>query len=100
MPIALQLSHDAVPEVRARAGRALASLLPTAEGEFATVAEERLVELLDEDGLFIPIAITRGLVGSKDLPGVVIERLTRLAEMHPAYSVRRIAVEVLTSSGP
>ncbi len=61
---ALHLSHDQDAGVRAEAGRALALLLD-AEPAGRRYLSERLLRLLDEDGVLVPLLILRGLAESE-----------------------------------
>jgi len=62
----------------------------------ATVAQNRLMSLLAEDGLFAPRQILGALVeGPVGLPDAVRRQVEDLAELHPSRSVRNEAERLL-----
>lgn len=95
--IALQLSSDSNANVRAETGRTLAVALE--HSPFAnTILVSRLMGLLEEDGLLVPLLVLRGLSGEVEVPpGPVAERVAHMAEHHPVFGVRVQAKYVLKS---
>lgn len=96
--IALQLSSDSNANVRAETGRTLAVAL-----EYSTFANavlvSRLMGLLAEDGLLVPLLVLRGLSGEVNVPpGPVAERVAHMADHHPVFGVRVQAGFVLKNS--
>ena len=94
---ALHQSWDALPEVRAEAARALALLshLPSGEPE---LFEDRLMSLLGEDGLLVPILALRGLTDlGSPLGARVLAGIETLAASHPSRNVRRLARSLLNT---
>lgn len=87
--IALQLSHDRDAVVRAEAGLALGAFLSTTRSE---VVRSRLTELLEADGVLVPLLTLRGLIHSprNDLLRSHIETL---ASGHPSRLVRPAAAQ-------
>ncbi|MYS87774.1 hypothetical protein [Embleya scabrispora] len=93
LAFALQLSHDPRAAVKAYAGRALALL--AVDHEFEPVASERLVELLREDGMLVPLLILRALDRNR-VPPTVAQEITRLVDAHPSRLVRVTAATLST----
>jgi hypothetical protein len=96
--LALQFSRDPDAGVRAEAARCLALLLPQSKEQEVLIGD-RLIELLREDGILVPILILRGFAEVKD--SVPINRVTRvvienLAKYHSARGVRIQASAVLS----
>lgn len=61
------------------------------------LVEERLLELLSNDGLLVPLLVLRGLVAS-DQPspdGQLGRRISQIAASHPALGVRAQALALL-----
>jgi hypothetical protein len=86
--LTLQLSYDSDSQVRAEAGRALALLLKYQLPQ-ASFLIERLLFLLHEDGILVPLLILRGLHESRaPVPERVIQRINAIATGHAAYGVR------------
>jgi hypothetical protein len=97
LAFAIQLSHDADVEVRAHAGRALARL-GSSSTSLAKLSSSRLVALLHEDGLLVPVLLLRGLeemAESLTLPNDVLRQVERMSEDHPSRAVRRQASRVV-----
>lgn len=88
--IALLLSHDRDAVVRAEAGLALGVFLRTERSE---VVRPRVVELLDADGVLVPLLTLRGLVRSP-LNEQLRYRIGGLANDHPSRLVRSAAEQV------
>jgi hypothetical protein len=95
LAFALPLARDNDVEIRARAARALA-LLAGREDALAAVSDQRLGELVSEDGLLVPLYILRAL---RDIPGglprAIRSRIEDLANQHPARSIRIAAKKLL-----
>lgn len=88
---ALHLSWDSLPEVRAEAARALA-LLSHAPSADPALFEGRLIALLNEDGLLVPIMALKGLLDlGESLGPRVVDRVSALAASHASLNVRRLA---------
>jgi len=92
---ALQYSYDEVTEVRAEAGRGLGLLLGVDAGPGVAV-EQRLTELLAEDGLLIPLLALRGLEELNRSLGASVSAVVEVqANEHQARSVREAARRAL-----
>jgi hypothetical protein len=98
LALATQLSHDAEVAVKAHAGRALA-LLASARVELQAVASTRLVELLGEDGVLVPLLILREFGGEFSLPESVMGEIERLQVAHPSRLVRKQAALLVAHDG-
>jgi hypothetical protein len=86
----LQLSHDEDPLVRGETGRGLASLARHSR-KHADLIDQRLLDLLAEDGLIVPLLVLRGLQADGDrldLPAAVARRVALVAKGHAAWGVR------------
>lgn len=99
LAVATQLSNDAVPTVKAHAGRALA-LLASREASFEVETSQRLTELLREDGVLVPFFVLSELRASTDIPEAVIEEIVRLSTAHPSRFVRDRASALATRALP
>lgn len=98
--LALQLSHDTAPTVRAEAGRVLALLLDQGQ-TLHGILGERLLALLSEPGALIPVLVLRGFSEAEmSLPSEILEAVGQLASQHPSYGVRLQARHVLTRPIP
>jgi hypothetical protein len=95
LAIALQLSSDANANVRAETGRTLA--LALSHSEFARgLVETRLLKLLNEDGILVPLLVLRGLMSDVEIPpGALRQQVETLAEGHRVFGVRTQARFVL-----
>lgn len=87
---AMQLSHDSEPKVRAHAARALA-LFCTSLSDFRESAENRLVELMTEEGTLVPILAMRQMRQSENVSDTAKRMIGALAEHHASRTVRREA---------
>ncbi len=88
--MALQLSNDSDALVRSEAGRSLALVARNSE-RHRGVVEQRLLELLSQDGLLAPLLVLRGLEageGPVELSPPVRRLVSHLAISHPARGVR------------
>lgn len=97
--LALQFSRDLDPSVRAEAARSLALLLPV-NGQYQDLIVDRLLELLREDGILVPMLVLRGLTDVKprtSLNRVTVAVIDDLAKRHAALSVRLQAGEFLAT---
>lgn len=94
----LQLSHDNDPVVRAEAGRSLASRWDIL-GATAPAAEQRIAELLHEQGILVPLLTLRGLTRANTVPRKVNPLVLDLAATHPARVVRTVAQAVAADLG-
>ncbi|UGQ58324.1 hypothetical protein LSF60_01810 [Rhodococcus pyridinivorans] len=90
---AAQLSHDTEMDVKAPAGRALARLASVGSS-LSGVANDRLLSLLDEDGLLVPLVVMKALVAS-DLTSEARQKIADLSDGHPSRAVRREAQKLL-----
>lgn len=92
---AIQYSWDSLPEVRAEAARSLA-LLMNAASDGHELLEDRLIALLNEDGLLVPTLALRGLIDLNEPLGErTIDQVRTLSEAHPSRRVRRHAATLL-----
>lgn len=87
LALAMQLSHDAEVAVKAQAGRALALLVSSDPTQEASISE-RLIELLREDGVLVPLVVLREFGPNTSLPDRVLEEIRRLSVAHPSRFVR------------
>ena len=95
--VLLQLSHDGDPVVRAEAGRALGRLHERFP-DLSLVVGKRLRELIEEDGILVPVLVLRGLLLSGSLPWELQSVVHDVSKSHPARSVRELARELLEQS--
>jgi len=90
--LALALSQDSHPEVRAAGGSALAASAVLGKGRLAPLALERVKTLLIEPGVAAPRAVLDGLISAKSRQEIEIDELrpilARLALHHPSAAVR------------
>lgn len=93
LTIALQLSYDVFPEVKVQAIDALSGLVHVRERDLPTAAD-RLGELLDNDGVLIPLTVLQAI----SVRGVTDERLRAKAKAlrsgHLSRRVRRAAADI------
>ncbi|MFC9956950.1 hypothetical protein ACFVIB_06275 [Streptomyces nigra] len=87
---AMQLSHDSEPKVRAHAARALA-LFCASLSDFKEAAENRLVELMAEEGIIVPILAMRQMRQSENVSDTAKRTIGALAVHHASRTVRREA---------
>jgi hypothetical protein len=88
LALALPLARDNDVEVRANAARALA-FLTRPQHVLGAVAGRRLIQLLAEDGILVPLRVLRALANMPEgLPDAVQGAVSSLAESHPARSIR------------
>jgi hypothetical protein len=93
--LALQLSHDPDSQVRAEAGRTVALLLKYNLPQ-ASILVEQLLDLLQEDGVVVPLLVLRGLHESQVvLPQEIIDRISYIASNHPVYGIRLQAMSLV-----
>jgi hypothetical protein len=98
LAFATQLSHDEDVEARANAGRCLAQLARSSS-TVADFSSSRLVDLLKEDGLLVPVLVLRGLEEwGSGLPADVRAQIEQLREVHPSRAVRRQAARFLDNA--
>lgn len=97
LAFALPLSHDDDVRVRAQIAVSLARLA-TVSSALAPVARGRLLGLLEEDGLEIPLAAIRALKDAAVPLSRELElNLLRVRNSHPSRAVRIAAAELLGS---
>ncbi|MFJ8404916.1 hypothetical protein ACIQ9K_31155 [Streptomyces microflavus] len=94
LAVAIQLSHDHDVSVRSHAGRALA-LLAGMEDLEPRVSEARVVELLGEDGIAIPIRLLNAMKNHPPTDSEIKGKVEQLMLDHPALSIRSIAAQVV-----
>jgi hypothetical protein len=94
LALALQLSHDADVETRAHAGTALARL-GISSNSAAKLAADRVVELLREDGLLIPLLVLQGLSEIAALPDTIRAEVQEISVNHPSRQIREEAARIL-----
>lgn len=105
LALALPLAGDVDVQVRAHAGRALASVAGS-DAPLAAAARRRVSALLDQDGVLAPRLVLRALQdGPVGLAPALAQQVATLAEQHPARTVRQEAGRLLarlnaTNSGP
>lgn len=92
--IATQLSHDHDVSVRSHAGRALA-LLSEGEELVPRIIQERITQLLGEDGIAIPLRLLDAMKMNPPSNVDVKQKIEQMLSDHPSGSVRRMAQVVL-----
>ncbi len=95
--LCLQMTKDMVGEVRAEAGRAVATLLLRPDQGQRGILEHAILTLIDADGLLVPLLTLRGLTET-GLPaeGRVRQRVAEVAANHIAFGVRLQATAALS----
>jgi hypothetical protein len=88
LPLAIQLSYDDDVEVRARAARVLSAFTQPDNG--SGTATSRLMALLTEDGLSLPVQILGGLeiADTARMSEELRETVSSLAVSHPSRAIR------------
>lgn len=91
---AMQFSHDPEPAVRGHAARALSvfSALP----EFGESATARLVEMMNGEGILVPLLVIRQMRQSQNVPASAKRAIGGLTVDHPSAIVRKEAAELLS----
>lgn len=89
----MQLSHDDDAVVRGESARKLAQLR-SALPALRDAVDERITELMESDGILIPLLTLRGLESSDDISDSLLNRVGLLSIEHPARSVRKVASEL------
>ncbi|WP_328845190.1 hypothetical protein [Streptomyces sp. NBC_00258] len=97
LAVATQLSHDRDSSVKAHAGRALA-LLASKDDNLSRVANPRIVQLLNEDGVLIPFRLLHAMRKQENLQPDVRQEVERLSRDHPSRIVRHAAQTVIDST--
>ncbi|MFI6273525.1 hypothetical protein [Micromonospora zamorensis] len=98
LALILPLAGDKNPEVRAVAGGALV-LLQSPGDYLSVVAGRRIVDLLSEDGILVPMVVLRELSDvSGPLSSSLRRRVEEVAERHNSRIVRARAKEVVRQS--
>lgn len=92
--LALQLSHDSNPKVKAKAIRALAATAKL-DDSIAGIASDRLLDLLAEDGVTIPLQVLRA-IPSQPLDLRMRETIRGMRISHPSKRVRDRAAKILS----
>ncbi|MBD0424981.1 hypothetical protein H0H10_38410 [Streptomyces sp. TRM S81-3] len=92
---AMQFSHDSEPAVRGHAARAL-SFFAATQSEFRESAEYRLVEMMGDEGILVPLLVIRQMSQNRSVPDSVKEAIGVLVANHPSLTVRREAAALLT----
>lgn len=98
--IGYSLSFDSAAVVRAQAGRLLSNAA-VVESQFRSLATGRCLELLDEDGLVVPLLVLRGFLDdpAPRLPEQARAAIEAACGEHPARGVRLQAERVLSEVG-
>jgi hypothetical protein len=95
LSLVLPLSHDNDASVRAQVAVALAHLAATSDA-LAAVADGRMLQLLGEDGVEIPLMAIRALRdASIPLSEKLVAQLEWARDSHPSRSVRMAAAEAV-----
>ncbi|WNG94485.1 hypothetical protein [Mycobacterium sp. ITM-2016-00318] len=90
----LQLSYDPSSEIQGYSASALGIVAGLLVGEAGT---DRLIDLMQSDGLIAPLLAVRGLAKSEArLASGIRELLGSLAREHPSNMERREAAELVT----
>ncbi|WP_405615719.1 hypothetical protein OG292_21145 [Streptomyces sp. NBC_01511] len=90
----MQFSHDPEPAVRGHAARAL-SFFAATSSEFRESAEGRLVEMIADEGILVPLLVIRQMSQNRSIPDSVKEAISSLMVDHPSVTVRREAGALL-----
>ncbi|MFE9183907.1 hypothetical protein ACFYMB_11290 [Micromonospora haikouensis] len=99
LALVLPLACDGNPEVRAVAGRALV-LLQSPDDHLGVVAHRRIMDLLAEDGILVPMVVLRELGDlSVALPSSLRRRVEEVSKSHSSQLVRARAKEVVAQFG-
>ncbi|WP_156738019.1 hypothetical protein [Mycobacterium scrofulaceum] len=94
--LAVQLSHDGNPNVRAEVIRALSRTADRASAN-ADIATSRLAELLRDDGVDVPLRTLSALAGMANIPAEVRAVVSELQGSHPSKRIRDRAAELAAS---
>ena len=93
--MAVQLSHDFNPRVRAEIIHALARISERESQPFS-IATRRLSELLREDGISVPSNALSAVSRMKNIPTEMRETLNTLRANHPSRRIRQQAAAIST----
>lgn len=91
------LSMDPDPATKARAGLGLARLVTKRSAQAGGVLSDRLLSLLADDGLLVPLLTLRGLKDAAEIDPVIRPAVAQLESDHPSRSVRTEARLLLAS---
>lgn len=91
--LALQATYDPYPDVKAAAIDVLASIRPDLMNDLPTVAE-RLIEILDDDGILVPLAALRAIAHHKLTDKALNDKVKALRVEHISRRVRAAAARV------
>ncbi|MFI7402588.1 hypothetical protein ACIBW9_19340 [Streptomyces sp. NPDC049541] len=94
LAIGTQLSHDHDVSTRSHAGRSLA-LFSTRDQEASSMLSSRIVQLLREDGVEVPIRLLGALKGKQPRQAAVRKAIEQVASDHPSRLVRSAALAVV-----
>lgn len=94
LAIATQLSHDHDVSTRSHAGRSLA-LFSTQDQEASWMVSARIIQLLGEDGVEVPVRLLGALKGRPPRQAEVRRTIEQLASDHPSRLVRSAALAVV-----
>jgi hypothetical protein len=89
--LAIHLSHDSDPVVRGEAARGFGWLVQRQDQPLGALIESRILELLEEDGLVVPLLTLSGLQESghaESISPVIKNRIEEIAAEHSARGVR------------
>lgn len=100
LTLALILTRDVNAAVRADAGRSLA-LLDGGPEEFKSLRVDRLLAMLRDPGVLVPLLTLRGLAegDSRHLPREVLAEVSELANQHASETIRRAAQACIEQAG-
>jgi hypothetical protein len=91
--LAIQLSYDGNPAVRAEVVRALSRTADRGLAN-AAVARRRLTELLRDDGVIVPLKTLGGVASMQNVPPGMRAVISELQGSHPSKRVRDRAAEL------
>lgn len=95
----LQLSNDATANVKAEAGRTLATVR-TKSRFAAAVIDERLQGLLAQDGVLVPLLTLQALgADGVALPPRIADQIAGMRDAHSVFGIRIAAEQVLGEAG-
>jgi hypothetical protein len=91
--LAVQLSHDGNPNVRAQVIQALARTADQ-DSTNADIAANRLAELLRDDGVIVPLRTLAAVAGMKSIPAAMRSVISELQGSYPSKRVRDRAAKL------
>lgn len=91
LPMALQLSFEIFPDVKVVAVHCLAALAKKG-GSQSRAATDRLSQLLDDDGITVPLAVLRAIKSLEQVPTSLRDKAIAMSSNHLSRRIRQEAV--------